>query len=85
MLQHQYADLFEDRDAKWKNDEKNMNVSALFLFLPLYSIYIMYLIKKYYGINENEFSSQEMCEYLTDKICSEMCEYLTNKMCRIIN
>ena len=41
MLQHQYVDLFEDlfevRDAKWKNEEKNMNVSALFLFLPLYA------------------------------------------------
>ena len=39
MLRHQYVDLFQDlfevRDAKWKNEEKNMNVSALFLFLPL--------------------------------------------------
>ena len=34
MLRHQYVDLFEVRDAKWK--KKNMNVSALFLFLPLY-------------------------------------------------
>ena len=35
MLRHQYVDLFEVRDAKWKKEEKNMNVSALFLFLPL--------------------------------------------------
>ena len=39
MLRHQYVDLFQDlfqvRDAKWKNEEKNMNVSALFLFLLL--------------------------------------------------
>ena len=39
MLRHQYVDLFEDlfgvRDAKWKNEEKNMNISALFLFLPI--------------------------------------------------
>ena len=41
MLRHQYVDLFKDlfdvRDAKWKKEEKNMNVSALFLFLPLYA------------------------------------------------
>ena len=40
MLRHQYGDLFKDlfevRDAKWKKEAKNMNVSALFLFLPLY-------------------------------------------------
>ena len=40
MLRHQYEDLFEDlfvvRDAKCKNEEKNMDVSAIFLFLPLY-------------------------------------------------
>ena len=40
MLRHQYVDLFKDlfevRDAKWKKEEKNMNVSALLLFLPLY-------------------------------------------------
>ena len=35
-LQDLYADLFEVRDAKWKNEEKIINVSALFLFLPLY-------------------------------------------------
>ena len=34
-LQDLYADLFEVRDAKWKNEEKIINVSALFLFLPL--------------------------------------------------
>jgi len=40
MLRHQYVDLFKDlfevRDVKWKKEEKNMNASALFLFLPLY-------------------------------------------------
>ena len=35
MLRHQYEDLFVVRDAKWKNEEKNRDVSALFLFLPL--------------------------------------------------
>ena len=41
MLRHQYVDLFKDlfevRVAKCKKEEKNMNVSALFLFLPLYA------------------------------------------------
>ena len=39
MLGHQFEDLYEDlfevRDAKWKNEEINRDVSALFLFLPL--------------------------------------------------
>ena len=41
MLRHQYVDLFEVRDAKWKNEEKNMNVSALFSFF-LYSSGILF-------------------------------------------
>ena len=38
MLRHDevlFADLLEIRDAKWKNEEKNRDVSTLFLFLPL--------------------------------------------------
>ena len=39
MLRHQYEDLFKNlfefRDAKWKNEENYRDVSPLFLFLPL--------------------------------------------------
>ena len=41
MLRHQYEDLFEVRDAKWKNEEKNRDVSALFLFLPQKNIKVV--------------------------------------------
>ena len=84
MLRHQYADLFEVRDANWKNDEKNLNVSALFLFLPLYLGRIVLLragcihSRLYYeqGLLNSKDTSIFHCAYLSEVRSSLMLSIL---------